>query len=328
MLSRSVSSYTTRSSSTLTAVEGRDRRPSRPRASYPPVPSEIPSPASVDEHVAHLLASGEQLMQVLELWNVNKKAVWQVSATFARFSNECNASLSVFAAAGADVTVLQSLPSEIRPVLEQVLSHDPSPSRFQQDKASLDPLNQRFLSELNRVKESYGVASETPKQSEATKSRSINRCLETFVKSVGKLKEAVDVWSMKEIPDDDIRASLQQLEEAWKALDCSFDDRGMDLADDVTPIYQELKTLINTLISPDVATEWDEPFDDQLSQVLIRLLSTLKTKQAQLVQARQELKRRATFRLRSSAFEELPAPAVKVPSTMSRATGLRRNFTR
>ncbi|KZT59923.1 hypothetical protein CALCODRAFT_493189 [Calocera cornea HHB12733] len=326
MLSRSVSSYDPRgSTSGIAAFEGRDRR-LRPRASCPPVPVDVPSTATVDEHATRLIASGEQLMQALELWSLNKKAVWQVSATFARFANECNASTSIFLAAGADVSVLKNVPPELRRAVEQLMSQEPSLHRFKEFKPSLDDIVQRFAVAVRKIQESHGAASEQPKASPLPKMSSINASLEGFVRSVGQMKEVIDVWSVKELPDDDIRASLQQLERDFGALSSSFSERGVELTTDISPIFEELKVLVTELISPEVSSEWKDPFDDQLNAILIRLLSGLKLKQAELTQARQEIKRRATFRLRSSVFEESSGP--RLPSTMSRAALGRRNFTK
>ncbi|KZP01685.1 hypothetical protein CALVIDRAFT_552025 [Calocera viscosa TUFC12733] len=281
MLSRSVSSYTTRgSTANVAGFEGRDRR-FKPRASLPlPVPQELPSPAVVDEHATRMIASGEQVMQALELWSLNKKAVWQVSATFARFSNECSTSTSLFVAAGADVSTLKTVPPELRRTLEQLMSQDASVRRFKEFKPALDDIVQRFIGELRKIQEVHGVASELAKPSPIPESRSINASLKAFVRSVGQIKEAIDVWSVKETPDDEIRTSLRQLEGDFEELSSSFSDRGVDLTGDISPVFEELKSLVNELISPDVSSEWEDPFDDQLNSLLIRLLSGLKAKQS------------------------------------------------
>ncbi|KAL5531529.1 hypothetical protein ACEPAG_4406 [Sanghuangporus baumii] len=108
-------------SSTHSRGSERDReRASRSNANPP-----------VESAVTRLLVSIKQLLEALTLWSTLKVTETQVSDVYVRLGNDFNAAVAAFKSFDIDMGELQSVPEDLRSVLEQCLSEEATPSSLE-----------------------------------------------------------------------------------------------------------------------------------------------------------------------------------------------------
>ncbi|KAL5492268.1 BUD6 [Sanghuangporus weigelae] len=108
-------------SSTHSRGSERDReRASRSNANPP-----------VESAVTRLLVSIKQLLEALTLWSTLKVTETQVSDVYVRLGNDFNAAVAAFKSFDIDMGELQSVPEDLRAVLEQCLSEEATSSNLE-----------------------------------------------------------------------------------------------------------------------------------------------------------------------------------------------------
>ncbi|KAI0063963.1 hypothetical protein BV25DRAFT_1837160 [Artomyces pyxidatus] len=83
--------------------------------------------ADVPRAVATLLATTQQLQEMLRLWSLQRLTEQDVSDVYVRLGTEFNATVAAFQQYGIDLSDLYSTPQDLRAVLEACLSEDASP---------------------------------------------------------------------------------------------------------------------------------------------------------------------------------------------------------
>ncbi|KAI0825581.1 actin interacting protein 3-domain-containing protein [Irpex lacteus] len=102
-------------SSSSTSSHARSDRSSRPQH----------SPA-IESAVTRLLVSIKSLLETLTLWSSGRKTEVEVSDVYVRLGNDFNAAVSAFGTFRIDMTELNTIPDELRGVLEACLAEDAS----------------------------------------------------------------------------------------------------------------------------------------------------------------------------------------------------------
>ncbi|KJA18071.1 hypothetical protein HYPSUDRAFT_45654 [Hypholoma sublateritium FD-334 SS-4] len=82
---------------------------------------------NVPRAVHSLLSSTKRLQEVLRLWSTEKATESDVSDLYVQIGHEFNATITAFSQHRIDLTDILEIPNELRTVLEQCLSEDPSP---------------------------------------------------------------------------------------------------------------------------------------------------------------------------------------------------------
>ncbi|KAF8877908.1 hypothetical protein BD779DRAFT_1556251, partial [Infundibulicybe gibba] len=83
-------------------------------------------PGDVPACVRKLLLSTRQLQESLRQWSVGRVSETQVSDIYVQIGTEFNSTILAFAHHRIDLSDIHSVPQELRVVLEQCLSEDPS----------------------------------------------------------------------------------------------------------------------------------------------------------------------------------------------------------
>ncbi|KAF4569896.1 hypothetical protein EYR40_008876 [Pleurotus pulmonarius] len=85
------------------------------------------SPSDVSAAVHRLLLSTKQLQESLRLWSTGQMTETEVSDVYVTVGTDFNNVIRAFAYHRIDLTDIHSIPQDLRAVLEQCLSEDPSP---------------------------------------------------------------------------------------------------------------------------------------------------------------------------------------------------------
>ncbi|KAK0434627.1 bud site selection protein 6 [Armillaria borealis] len=86
---------------------------------------------AVESAVTRLLMSIKMLLEALTQWSLMQVDETHVSDVYVQLGNDFNAAVAAFAAFNIDMNELQSVPDDLRTVLEQCLAEDPTPENLE-----------------------------------------------------------------------------------------------------------------------------------------------------------------------------------------------------
>ncbi|TFY80582.1 hypothetical protein EWM64_g3430 [Hericium alpestre] len=112
-------------------------------------------PADVPRAVATLLDVTKQLQEMLRLWSTHQVDEGQVSDVYVRIGTEFNATVTAFQHYNIDLSDLYSIPQELRTVLENCLSEEPSPQVFEMYMPQVRQIMYNLLQGLRGKQSAY-----------------------------------------------------------------------------------------------------------------------------------------------------------------------------
>ncbi|KAJ8516862.1 hypothetical protein ONZ45_g5859 [Pleurotus djamor] len=94
-------------------------------------PTTSTASSEVSTAVHQLLLSTKQLQESLRLWSTGQASETEVSDVYVGFGTDLNVVIRAFSAHRIDMNDILSIPQDLRAVLEQCLSEDPSPEALE-----------------------------------------------------------------------------------------------------------------------------------------------------------------------------------------------------